>query len=190
MLDLHIDTDMGVDDALALVAASRLSGVRIVAVSTVFGNVPLSVATRNAVLLRKLLGGRFDIFAGAASASDGWTRNATHVHGEDGLGRATRLLDVGSSRSRLTRLIVQSHLSYVDFYSKSEAIDGCFPHDTIALLAACRADWFQGVAGRVNVDLTSEHRGRTRLEMDERSTINVAMGGRLRNVRNFLQTLF
>lgn len=93
---LHIDTDMGVDDGLALVAASRLPGVEIAAVSTVFGNVGLPVATRNALLFRSLLGARWPVLEGAAGPSEGEVRDATHVHGDDGLGGATKSFDTSA----------------------------------------------------------------------------------------------
>ena len=95
-LHYHIDTDMGVDDGLALLLASRLFGTS-VTLSTVFGNVPVDVATRNALIFRGLLGRTscWTILAGAACAQDGFTRDARHVHGEDGLGGATSRLDPG-----------------------------------------------------------------------------------------------
>ena len=93
-LHYHIDTDMGVDDGLALLLASRLFGTA-VTLSTVFGNVPVEVATRNALIFRALLGREacWTILAGAAQAQDGFTRDARHVHGEDGMGGATSRLD-------------------------------------------------------------------------------------------------
>ena len=74
--------------------ADRLFGPSLVAVSTVFGNVRVDIATRNALLLRLLLKRRatIDIFTGAARASDGFFQTATKIHGADGLGGATAYL--------------------------------------------------------------------------------------------------
>jgi inosine-uridine nucleoside N-ribohydrolase len=111
MIRYHIDTDMGVDDGLALVVASRLLNSALSAVSTVFGNVPVQVATRNATIFRRLIrpDHKFAIMSGAERASDGHFRDARHVHGDDGLGGATA--DLGSSflhqidaRSEVSRL--------------------------------------------------------------------------------------
>jgi inosine-uridine nucleoside N-ribohydrolase len=87
----HIDTDMGVDDGLALLVASRIPGAQIVAVSTVFGNVPIQVATRNARLFQHLLLDQqpFDVFMGAERASDGFSPSAIEAFGADGFGLAT-----------------------------------------------------------------------------------------------------
>src|SRR5438105_7818064 len=101
----HIDTDMGVDDGLALVLADKLFSGSF-ALSTVFGNVPLSVATRNAMLFRELLCPTkpLTVFAGADRASDGFSRDARQIHGEDGLGGATRPL--GARLEKISRQAV------------------------------------------------------------------------------------
>lgn len=90
----HIDTDMGVDDGLALFLADRLLG-NIHALSTVFGNVSVDTAKCNALIFRHLLGRTEDwpILRGAACATDGFTCDASDVHGIDGLGGATARLD-------------------------------------------------------------------------------------------------
>src|SRR5271154_1188152 len=87
----HIDTDMGVDDSLALVIADRLFGPSLTAMSTVFGNVSVDIATRNALILRHLLNRQatLDIFRGAPNASDDFYQSSPAVHGDDGLGGAT-----------------------------------------------------------------------------------------------------
>ena len=50
-----IDTDPGVDDALALLLALRSPELLVEAITTVNGNVPLEQATENATLLLDLL---------------------------------------------------------------------------------------------------------------------------------------
>ena len=50
-----IDTDPGIDDALALILAFRSPELKIEAITTVAGNVPLKDATRNAVQVLEVL---------------------------------------------------------------------------------------------------------------------------------------
>ena len=296
----HIDTDMGVDDGLALLLASRLLGTA-VTLSTVFGNVPVEVATKNALIFRALLGRTacWRILAGAACAQDGFARNARHVHGEDGMGGATDGLDsalLGASAAdscaylveapppavsqvvliglgpatnlprlvswygratvgrivlmsgayfdvgnitpaaefnahcdpdalretlmlgiptiivpldlcrkvQLTRaaiqeygrvcrnprgqLIAESHMKYMDFYKNAEGIDGCNPHDAIAILAAVAPERFFAVQGRIMIDSTPGRRGQTTMTIG-RSHIDVLTGGRLKWVRDQIANL-
>ncbi|MEU0882086.1 nucleoside hydrolase [Lentzea sp. NPDC005914] len=81
-IPLIIDTDPGVDDAFAIALAARSPEVKLVGLTTVFGNVGLELTTRNALRLLAYLG-RAEVpvvegFEGPAGAAD--------VHGEDGLG--------------------------------------------------------------------------------------------------------
>jgi purine nucleosidase/pyrimidine-specific ribonucleoside hydrolase len=83
-----LDTDPGIDDALALLLALRMPGWRVEAITTVAGNVPVSVGTRN--VARVLGAARPDpvprVAPGAARPRAGAPVWATHVHGDDGLG--------------------------------------------------------------------------------------------------------
>jgi purine nucleosidase len=90
----HIDTDMGVDDSLALMLADALLP-DISAISCVFGNVPVKTAIRNALLVRELLGRRdsWQVVAGADRPANRDQLNALDVHGDDGLGGATNKID-------------------------------------------------------------------------------------------------
>jgi purine nucleosidase len=82
---LLIDTDPGVDDALAILMAHAHADV--VALSVAAGNVGLAHTVRNARTLRDLLGASFPVFPGCATplvrAPD---EDAAFVHGTDGLG--------------------------------------------------------------------------------------------------------
>jgi inosine-uridine nucleoside N-ribohydrolase len=100
MTFFHIDTDVGTDDGLALVLADRLLD-DVIAISTVFGNVSVGQATRNALIFRHLLDRdeRWPIYRGAATASDGTLFHARDVHGPDGLGDATSQLDTATIRT-------------------------------------------------------------------------------------------
>lgn len=54
-MKLLIDTDVGTDDASALILALSHPKVETLAITTVFGNVPLSQAVANASRIRRLL---------------------------------------------------------------------------------------------------------------------------------------
>ena len=82
-----LDCDPGLDDALALVLAHGDPDIELVAVTTVGGNVGITNTTKNALALREYLG--FDAVPVARGAGKPLTReakNASHVHGERGLG--------------------------------------------------------------------------------------------------------
>jgi pyrimidine-specific ribonucleoside hydrolase len=87
-IPLVIDTDPGIDDALALLLTLASPEVDLRLVTTVHGNVDLALTTENA--LRVLhLGGRSDVpvAAGARAALiHPQPQRAGHVHGEAGLG--------------------------------------------------------------------------------------------------------
>jgi inosine-uridine nucleoside N-ribohydrolase len=295
----HIDTDMGVDDALALVMAERAMGGTLIGISTVAGNVPVEAASRNALILRALLGrvGDLPIYQGAGCASDGFAANAEHVHGSDGLGNTTAswahvgsladgsvrplaeisrrpagtekltliglgpatnlpeliklygrdaiagivimsgvFFDCGNitphaefnayfdpsaltslmasglpitfvpldvcrkielpralarswlagTTSGLAELIVAAHMAYMDFYAEWEGIDGCFPHDTVAVLAALHPGRLFALRGDVTVEAAGDERGRTRIRPDPDAVTTIVTGGPLKWIREAL----
>lgn len=96
MPPLIIDTDPGVDDAVALVLALRSPEVDVRAVVAAFGNVGLDRTLDNAGRLLALTG-RTDVPLGTGAERPlvhRLERRAGHVHGEDGLGeRAAHLPD-------------------------------------------------------------------------------------------------
>jgi inosine-uridine nucleoside N-ribohydrolase len=83
-----IDTDPGIDDALALILARQSPEVELRAVTVVGGNVSLDQCVRNACGL-----------AGGVRVAKGLmpprAEAARHIHGEDGLGGAADLLPEG-----------------------------------------------------------------------------------------------
>ncbi|GMG81160.1 nucleoside hydrolase [Paralimibaculum aggregatum] len=85
-----IDTDPGVDDAMAILYALADPEIELLGLTTVFGNVPEPVATRNALQLALLAGApALPVAAGAARPRLQPPRPfATDVHGADGLGTA------------------------------------------------------------------------------------------------------
>lgn len=88
MVPVVIDTDPGIDDALALLFAAHSPEIRIEAVTVVGGNVGLDACVRNALLTLEQSG--LDplppVAAGCARPLEREPLDATHVHGDDGLG--------------------------------------------------------------------------------------------------------
>lgn len=86
MQPLIIDVDTGVDDAVALALAVSKSA-NLIGVTTVAGNVPIEVATRNTLDVLAHVG-RSDVpvHRGASRPLSAVYHDATHVHGGNGLG--------------------------------------------------------------------------------------------------------
>lgn len=82
-----IDCDPGVDDAIALLLAFASPEIRVEAITTVIGNVPLARTTANARRVCDLAGrGDIPIHAGCARPIMAPTDRGSSVHGGDGLG--------------------------------------------------------------------------------------------------------
>ena len=81
-----IDTDVASDDAVALMMALRAPEVRVVAITTVAGNVEVQQATRNALYTVELCGVKVPVYAGAEKPLLRAHQSATWFHGRDGLG--------------------------------------------------------------------------------------------------------
>jgi purine nucleosidase/pyrimidine-specific ribonucleoside hydrolase len=87
-----IDTDPGIDDALALFLAWGTPALRVEAITTVAGNVSVDLATANVFRLLDAArpGRRPPVARGAAAPLRQPLATAAHVHGDDGLGRLDR----------------------------------------------------------------------------------------------------
>jgi purine nucleosidase/pyrimidine-specific ribonucleoside hydrolase len=94
-----IDTDPGIDDALALALALRSPELRVEAITTVCGNVHVDLCTRNALLVLQALGVDHPppVAQGADRPLQRRPVNASHVHGEDGLGGITAIVEPGGN---------------------------------------------------------------------------------------------
>src|SRR5438046_7112993 len=84
-----IDTDPGVDDALALLLAMRSPELKIEAITPVAGNVPLELTLPNALRMVEIAG-RTDIPVAVGAKAPLVRRlvSAAYAHGENGLGGA------------------------------------------------------------------------------------------------------
>jgi purine nucleosidase/pyrimidine-specific ribonucleoside hydrolase len=92
-----IDTDPGIDDALALALALRSPELRVEAITTVGGNVNVELGTSNALRVLEAL--RIEnpppVARGAGRPLERDAVDASHVHGADGLGDISKLMEAG-----------------------------------------------------------------------------------------------
>lgn len=295
---LLIDSDGGVDDALAIALAARWVAPDDIILTSVFGNVPVAQATHNISLIASRAGlTGATVWQGAAKALDGFTTDATHVHGSDGLGgvcatmpahhadiaaldklltklRASsgqhkfRLLGIGPAtnipelieaiglaniedvtlmagsafdtgnitpsaefnlygdpvafnvviasgapitvvpldlcrkvvfeRARLATLrkigavsdiLIPAHEFYMSQYMEWDGIDGCFPHDSIALLVSMFPDRFVMVGVDIEALTDQDHRGKLIVKrLDPHSRVRVCLGGDLKPIRELFNS--
>jgi purine nucleosidase len=84
-----IDTDPGVDDAQAIMFAFSSPEVRIEALTTVAGNVPVENTLKNALVILELChAGEFPVSPGASRALIQKSHSSSNIHGSTGLGEA------------------------------------------------------------------------------------------------------
>lgn len=86
VIPLLIDTDPGVDDALALLMAFNDTRHRVVGLTVAAGNVGLRHTVANALKLCEIAGVDVPVFPGCASPLLFPAEDAAHVHGRDGFG--------------------------------------------------------------------------------------------------------
>jgi purine nucleosidase len=81
-----IDTDTASDDAVALIMALRSESARVIAITTVAGNVQVHQATKNALYTAELCGVSTPVYQGAGKPLARSLATAEWFHGVDGLG--------------------------------------------------------------------------------------------------------
>jgi inosine-uridine nucleoside N-ribohydrolase len=82
-----ICTDPGIDDAMSLLYALRVPEIRVEAITTSYGNVPLEIATQNVFEILRVSGAAY--LPEIAQGSHAPIQNgpfSTDLHGDDGLG--------------------------------------------------------------------------------------------------------
>lgn len=95
-MKMIIDTDPGIDDALAISLAHAMPQVELAALTTVFGNTHVGQSARNGRYLAHLLGADFPVAKGAALPI-GATNYAPsdYVHGPEGFGDMNPVPQIG-----------------------------------------------------------------------------------------------
>jgi inosine-uridine nucleoside N-ribohydrolase len=141
---LIIDSDPGLDDALAIGLALARPELRVLAVTTVGGNAEVRHCTRNALGLLHAYGrGDVPVAEGAAGPLVGKVIRATEVHGEGGIGTTRLEPGVASARPEgavelIARILRES--------SEPVAIAPIGPLTNIALLLRVYPDLAERIA--------------------------------------------
>ncbi len=85
-MKIIIDTDPGQDDAVAILTALASPEIEVLGITTVAGNVPLPLTTKNALKVVELAGRpEVPVFAGAERPLERALITAEYVHGKTGL---------------------------------------------------------------------------------------------------------
>ena len=109
-----IDTDPGVDDALALLLAIRSPELKIEGITAVAGNVPLELTLPNALRMVEIAGRRdIPVAAGAKAPLVRRLVTAAYAHGENGLGGAVfpepKIKPVSEPAAEFIRQVVRKY---------------------------------------------------------------------------------
>src|SRR5262245_7726993 len=109
-----IDTDVGIDDAVAILMLLSHPAAKVLAITTVMGNVPLAQATQNVgTILDIIQAPPIPIYQGCARPLLQYSpQDARYVHGDDGLGgmgrlNGHRLVEAEHASLALTQLVAQ-----------------------------------------------------------------------------------
>lgn len=82
-----LDTDPGIDDAMAIFFAFQSPDIEVLGLTTVYGNVPVTMSARNALTLCELAGQDIPVTQGVGMPWVGPESGYAHfVHGDDGFG--------------------------------------------------------------------------------------------------------
>ena len=91
-----LDTDPGVDDAVALYFALAHPDIDVIGVTTTFGNVSVQQATTNALYLTRIAGYHVPVAPGVpAPLYKALGKHPDFIHGSDGLGNLRNRINVG-----------------------------------------------------------------------------------------------
>ena len=82
-----IDTDPGIDDALAILMALNCVGLDVLGFTTTGGNIPLEMANKNILSILDYLDCQHGVYSGAKIPVAGSFPYATHFHGTSGLSK-------------------------------------------------------------------------------------------------------
>lgn len=88
MRSIVFDTDIGIDDAMALLLAHYSNEIDLLAITTVYGNASVEDTTRNALYVKQLFEIEAPVYQGASEPLSERLGDSypVHVHGKNGLG--------------------------------------------------------------------------------------------------------
>lgn len=97
-MKLIIDTDPGIDDAMAIAYAAAAPEIELIGLTTVFGNTHIHQSSRNARFLLNKLGVYAPVAEGApVPLGADFHAPSDHVHGPEGFGDITDIPQVGEN---------------------------------------------------------------------------------------------
>jgi purine nucleosidase len=138
-----IDTDPGIDDALAIFLACASPELEIRAVTTVAGNVGIDRTTRNASALVALAGKpQIPVFRGAEKPLAGTWSTIEDIHGQNGIGGATIPDGPNGSRGSAVEALIEI-LSSAPPNSQTVVLLG--PQTNLALALEQQPDIVRGI---------------------------------------------
>ena len=156
---VHIDTDPGLDDLLALAFALACPELSVQGITTVAGNAPLAAVTENALRFLSLAGAAIPLGVGASGPLALATVDATSFHGADGrrgvpLAETARV-PVASAGELLRRSLGPLRVERVIALGPLTNIAALVAEDP-GLFAAAEVIWMGGSLGRGNVTRVAE----------------------------------
>ena len=157
---VHIDTDPGLDDLLALALAFASPELEVVGVTTVAGNAALATVTENARRFLALAGSDVPLGAGATGPLALSRVDATKFHGADGrrgvvLPRGARAWDSSGARDVLRASVVERGADCVIALGPLTNV-AALVRDEPDLFASTELVWMGGTLGRGNVTPLAE----------------------------------
>ncbi len=93
MMKTIIDTDPGIDDALAIIYALSHEDLSVHSITTVAGNVDVDRSSQNSQIILHQLGLTLPVSVGQSQPVCYELQTARHFHGQDGLGNTTSEFD-------------------------------------------------------------------------------------------------
>ena len=99
-MKLIIDTDPGIDDAMAIAYAAAAPEIDLIGLTSVFGNTHVHQSSRNARFLVDMLGLNIPVAEGAPFARGETSHTPSeHVHGPEGFGDLTEIPEIGQNHT-------------------------------------------------------------------------------------------
>ena len=155
-----IDTDPGLDDVLALALALRSTALNVRAITVVAGNVPLRACTKNVLRVLEAIDERPPppVYPGCDKPLSPPVVRAEHVHGQDGIGGASRRFPVRQLRAR-PRHAVAALIDEARRYRDSLTVIALGPLTNIASALAQDSEAMRGIGQLVVMGGSADRRG-------------------------------